>query len=230
MPFPYCIIDGTSYSFCTTSCIHVNLTKIALLLIEESITDSLYSGIFSFFHPAVSCRFRGAKIKPFISFHQILRDFFEWILLLNGACCFTHIWEDNSYRASCRCILRLHVSTSSYLTRKELFFKLFSNSHRSLFQHFIFIVAPSLESGCKSTWTFFSSKSYHHIPRVKLCLIADLQTLCKNEDRCFFIKTANSRGKISIHGGRVPLWWSSLSGIAVLRKSLEPFDGRRSFG
>ena len=195
MSFPYCIIDGTFYSFCTTSCIHVNLTKIALSLIEKSIIDSLYSGIFSFFRSAVSCRFRGAKIKPFISFHQILREkIFEWILLLNGACFFTHIWEDNSYRASCRCILHLNVLTSSYLTRKELFFKLFSNSHRSLFQHFIFIVAPSLESGCKSTWTFFSSKSYHHAFCVKLCLIADYQKLSKNENRRFFIKKANSRG------------------------------------
>ena len=74
MSFPYCIIDGTSYSFCTTSCIHVNITKIALPLIEESIIDPLYSSIFSFFHPAVSRRFRGAKIKPFISFHQIFRE------------------------------------------------------------------------------------------------------------------------------------------------------------
>ena len=74
MSFPYYIIDGTFYSFCTTSCIHVNLTKIALLLIEESITDSLYSGIFSSLRPGFSCRFRGAKIKPFISFHQIFRE------------------------------------------------------------------------------------------------------------------------------------------------------------
>ena len=187
MSFPYYIIDGTFYSFCTTSCIHVNLTKIALSLIEDSIIDSLHSSIFSFLRPAVSCRFRGAKIKPFISFHQIFREkFFEWILLLNGVCFFTRIWEDNSYRASRRCISHLNVSTSSYLTRKELFFKLFSNSHRSLFQHFIFIVAPSLESGCKSTWTFFSSKSYHHTPRVKLCLIADFQILWKN-DSCYFL-------------------------------------------
>ena len=195
MPFPYCIIDGTFYSFCTTSCIHVNLTKIALLLIEESITNSLYSGIFSFLRPAVSRRFRGAKIKPFISFHQIFREkIFEWILLLNGACFFTHIWEDNSYQASRRRILHLNVSTSSYLTTRKLFFKLFSNSHRSLFQHFIFIVAPSLESGCKSTWTFFSSKSYHYIYCVKLCLIADLQSIRKNDPCYFSIKIANSRG------------------------------------
>ena len=197
MSFPYCIIDGTFYSFCTTSCIHVNLTKIALLLIEESITDSLYSGIFSFLRPAVSCRFRGAKIKPFISFHQIFREkIFEWILLLNGACFFTHIWVDNSYQASCRWILHLNVSTSSYLTtRKESFFKLSSNSRRSLFRHFIFIVAPSLESGCKSTWTFFSSKFYHHIPCVKLCSVVDFQILSKNDSCYFFIKTANSWGK-----------------------------------
>ena len=188
MPFPYCIIDGTFYSFCTTSCIHVNLTKIALSLIEEFIIDSLYSSIFSFFHPAVSRRFRGAKIKLFISFHQIFREkIFEWIFLLNGACFFTHIWENNSYQASRRRILHLNVSTSSYLTtRKNSSFKLFSNSRRSLFQHFIFNVAPSLESGCKSTWTFFSSKSYHHAPCVKLCLIADSQILCKN-DSCYFL-------------------------------------------
>ena len=108
MSFPYYIIDGTFYSFCTTSCIHVNLTKIALSLIEDSIIDSLHSSIFSFLRPAVSCRFRGAKIKPFISFHQIFREkFFEWILLLNGVCFFTRIWEDNSYRASRRCISSL---------------------------------------------------------------------------------------------------------------------------
>ena len=120
MSFPYCIIDGTFYSFCTTSCIHVNLTKIALSLIEESIIDPLYSSIFSFFHPAVSRRFRGAKIKLFISFHQIFREkIFEWILLLNGACFFTHIWENNSYQASRRRILHLNVSTSSYLTTRK---------------------------------------------------------------------------------------------------------------
>ena len=175
MSFPYCIIDGTFYSFCTTSCIHVNLTKIALSPIEEFIIDSLHSSIFSFFRPAVSRKFRGAKIKPFVSFHQIFRDFFEWILLLNGVYFFAHIWVNNLYRASRRWILHLNVSTSSYLTtRIEPFFKLFSYSRRSLFQHFIFNVAPSLESGCKSTWTFFSSKFYHHILGVKLCLIADL--------------------------------------------------------
>ena len=197
MSFPYCIIDGTFYSFCTTSCIHVNLTKIALLLIEESITNSLYSGIFSFLRPAVSCRFRGAKIKPFISFHQIFREkIFEWILLLNGACFFTHIWVDNSYQASRRWILHLNISTSSYLiTRRSSSLSSSSNSRRSRFQHFIFIVAPSLESGCKSTWTFFSSKSYHHIRHVKLCLIADLQSLHENEARCFFIGIGDSRGK-----------------------------------
>ena len=196
MSFPYCIIDGTFYSFCTTSCIHVNLTKIALLLIEESIIGFPHSSIFSFFRPTVSCRFRGAKIKPFISFHQIFREKkFGWTLLLNGACFFTHIWVDNSYQASRRWILHLNVSTSSCLiTKKKLFFKLFSNSRRSLFQHFIFIVAPSLESGCKSTWTFFSSKSYHHIPRVKLCLIADLQSIQKTKIAVFFIKMAKSRG------------------------------------
>ena len=84
MPFPYCIIDGTSYSFCTTSCIHVNLTKIALSLIEESTIDSPHSSIFSFFRPAVSCRFRGAKIKPFVSFHQIFRE-----KKLSGLSCWT---------------------------------------------------------------------------------------------------------------------------------------------
>ena len=195
MSFPYCIIDGTFYSFCTTSCIHVNLTKIAFLLIEKLLLTPLYSSIFSFFRPAVSRRFRGAKIKPFISFHQIFREkIFEWILLLNGACFFTHIWVDNSYQASRRRILHLNVLTSSYLTTRKLFFKLFSNSRRSLFQHFIFIVAPSLESGCKSTWTFFSSKFYHYICCVKLCLITDLQKLIENESRCFFIKAANSRG------------------------------------
>ena len=120
MPFSYCIIDGTFYSFCTTSCIHVNLTKIAFLLIEKLLLTPLYSSIFSFFRPAVSCRFRGAKIKPFISFHQIFREKnFEWILLLNGACFFTHIWENNSYQASRRRILHLNVSTSSYLTTRK---------------------------------------------------------------------------------------------------------------
>ena len=188
MPFPYCIIDGTSYSFCTTSCIHVNLTKIALSLIEKSITDSPHSSIFSFFRPAVSCRFRGAKIKPFISFHQIFREKnFEWTLLLNGACFFTHIWKDNSYQASRRWILHLNISTSPYLiTRRSSSLSSSSNSRRSLFQNFIFIVAPSLESGCKSTWTFFSSKSYHHALCVKLCLMDDSQKLSKN-DSCYFL-------------------------------------------
>ena len=124
MFFPYCIIDGTFYSFCTTSCIHVNLTKIALLLIEEFIIDSLYSSIFSFFRPAVSCRFRGAKIKPFISFHRIFREkIFEWILLLNGACFFTHIWVDNSYQASRFQILYLEHLNFFLLTKKKTAFQ-----------------------------------------------------------------------------------------------------------
>ena len=197
MFFPYCIIDGTFYSFCTTSCIHVNLTKIALLLIEEFIIDSLYSSIFSFFRPAVSCRFRGAKIKPFISFHRIFREkIFEWILLLNGACLFTHIWVDNSYQASRFQILYLEHLNFFLLTKKKTALQVLFLWRLLPFalQHFIFNVAPSLESGCKSTWTFFSSKSYHHIPRVKLCLIADLQTLCKNNSCCFSVKTAISRG------------------------------------
>ena len=197
MPFSYCIIDGTFYSFCTTSCIHVNLTKIALSLIDEFIIDSLYSSIFSFFRPAVSRRFRGAKIKPFISFHQIFREKnFRVDSLVERCLLLYSIWVDNSYQASRRWILHLNVSTSSYLTtRRNSSLSSSSNSCRSLFQHFIFNVAPSLESGCKSTWTFFSSKSYYHILCVKLCLIADSQILCKNEDRCFFIKTANPRGK-----------------------------------
>ena len=63
MTFPYCIIDGTSYSFCTTSCIHVNLTKIALLLIEESIIDSLYSSIFFFLPSCCLSQVSGRKDK-----------------------------------------------------------------------------------------------------------------------------------------------------------------------
>ena len=94
MSFPYFIIDGTSYSFCTTSCIHVNLTKIAFCWQRNLLLTPRYSSIFSSFRPAVSRRFRGAKIKPFISFHQIFREkIFEWILLLNGICSFIHIWE-----------------------------------------------------------------------------------------------------------------------------------------
>ena len=196
MSFPYCIIDGTSYSFCTTSCIHVNLTKIALLLIEESITDSLYSGIFSFLRPAVSCRFRGAKIKPFISFHQIFRE-----KILSGFSCWTVLTSLLTFER----ITLIKLLVAKFCTwisqllpinqEENCFSKFFNDSYRSLFQHFIFIVAPSLESGCKSTWTFFSSKSYHHTPRVKLCLIADLQSLHESEARYFFIKTANSRGK-----------------------------------
>ena len=196
MSFPYFIIDGTSYSFCTTSCIHVNLTKIALLLIEESITDSLYSGIFSFLRPAVSCRFRGAKIKPFISFHQIFRE-----KILSGFSCWTVsasllIFERITFIQLLVAKFYAWIFQLLPINQEEnCFSKFFNDSYRSLFQHFIFIVAPSLESGCKSTWTFFSSKSYHHTPRVKLCLIADLQSLHESEARYFFIKTANSRGK-----------------------------------
>ena len=124
MSFPYCIIDGTFYSFCTTSCIHVNLTKIAFLLIEKLLLTPLYSSIFSSFRPAVSRRFRGAKIKPFISFHQIFREkIFEWILLLNGACLFTHIWVDNSYQASRFQILYLEHLNFFLLTKKKTAFQ-----------------------------------------------------------------------------------------------------------
>ena len=117
------------------------------------------------------------------------RKKFEWILLLNGACLFTHIWVDNSYQASRFQILYLEHLNFFLLTKKK------KTAFQVLFlwrllpfalQHFIFNVAPSLESGCKSTWTFFSSKSYHHAPCVKLCLIADSQILCKN-DSCYFL-------------------------------------------
>ena len=92
MSFPYCIIDGTFYFFCTTSCIHVNLTKIALSLIEEFIIDSLYSSIF-FFLP--SCRLSQVSGRKDKTLYFIPPNFsrkkIEWILLLNGACFFTHI-------------------------------------------------------------------------------------------------------------------------------------------
>ena len=120
MPFSYCIIDGTFYSFCTTSCIHVNLTKIALSLIEEFIIDSLYSSIF-FFLP--SCRLSQVSGRKDKTLYFIPPNFsrkkIEWILLLNGACFFTHIWVDNSYQASRRWILHLNISTSSYLTTRR---------------------------------------------------------------------------------------------------------------
>ena len=195
MSFPYCIIDGTFYSFCTTSCIHVNLTKIALSLIEESIINPLYSSIFSFFHPAVSRRFRGTKIKPFISFHQIFRE-----KILSGFSC----WTVSASLLIFERITFIQLLVAKFYTwifqllpinqEENCFSKFFNDSYRSLFQHFIFIVAPSLESGCKSTWTFFSSKFYRYIFYVKLCLIADSQKLIENENRRFFIKKANSRG------------------------------------
>jgi len=120
MSFPYCIIDGTFYFFCTTSCIHVNLTKIALSLIEEFIIDSLYSSIF-FFLP--SCRLSQVSGRKDKTLYFIPPNFsrkkIEWILLLNGACFFTHIWVDNSYQASRRWILHLNISTSSYLTTRR---------------------------------------------------------------------------------------------------------------
>ena len=84
MSFLYYIIDGTSYSFCTTSCIHVNLTKIAFCWQRNLLLTPRYSSIFSSFRPAVSRRFRGAKIKPFISFHQIFRE-----KILSGFSCWT---------------------------------------------------------------------------------------------------------------------------------------------
>ena len=101
MFFSYCIIDGTFYSFCTTSCIHVNLTKIALSLIEEFIIDSLYSSIFFFLPSCCLSQVSGRKDKTlyFIPPNFSRKKIFEWILLLNGACFFTHIWEDNSHRA-----------------------------------------------------------------------------------------------------------------------------------
>ena len=63
MSFPYCIIDGTFYSFCTTSCIHVNLTKIALSPIEEFIIDSLHSSIFFFLPSCCLSQVSGRKDK-----------------------------------------------------------------------------------------------------------------------------------------------------------------------
>ena len=124
MSFPYCIIDGTFYSFCTTSCIHVNLTKIALSLIEEFIIDSLYSSIF-FFLP--SCRLSQVSGRKDKTLYFIPPNFsrkkFEWILLLNGACLFTHIWVDNSYQASRFQILYLEHLNFFLLTKKKTAFQ-----------------------------------------------------------------------------------------------------------
>ena len=195
MPFPYCIIDGTSYSFCTTSCIHVNLTKIALLLIEKFIIDSLFYHFF-FLPSCCLSQVSGRKDKTlyFIPPNFSRKNF------LSGFSC----WTVSASLLIFERITFIQLLVAKFYTwifqllpinqEENCFSKFFNDSYRSLFQHFIFIVAPSLESGCKSTWTFFSSKSYHHTPRVKLCLIADLQSLHENEDRCFFIKTANSRG------------------------------------
>ena len=120
MSFPYYVIDGTFYFFCTTSCIHVNLTKIALSLIEEFIIDSLYSGIF-FFLP--SCRLSQVSGRKDKTLYFIPPNFsrkkFEWILLLNGACLFTHIWVDNSYQASRFQILYLEHLNFFLLTKKK---------------------------------------------------------------------------------------------------------------
>ena len=195
MPFHYCIIDGTSYSFCTTSCIHVNLTKIALLLIEKFIIDSLF---YHFFFLPTCCfsQVSGRKDKTlyFIPPNFSRKNF------LSGFSC----WTVSASLLIFERITFIQLLVAKFYTwifqllpinqEENCFSKFFNDSYRSLFQHFIFIVAPSLESGCKSTWTFFSSKFYHHALRVKLCLIADCQKLIENENRRFFIKKANSRG------------------------------------
>ena len=195
MSLPYCIIDGTSYSFCTTSCIHVNLTKIALPLIEESIIDSLF---WHFFFLPSCCLLqvsgRKDKILCFIPPNFSRKKF------LGGLSCWTALTSSLTFER----ITLIELPVAKFYT---WIFQLlpnsqeeacFSNSsttpHHSLFQHFIFNVAPSLESGCKSTWTFFSSKFHHHILRVKLRFIIDSQKLIENEDCYLFIKTAISRG------------------------------------
>ena len=195
MPFPYCIIDGTSYSFCTTSCIHVNLTKIALLLIEKFIIDSLFYHFF-FLPSCCLSQVSGRKDKTlyFIPPNFSRKNF------LSGFSC----WTVSASLLIFERITFIQLLVAKFYTwifqllpinqEENCFSKFFNDSYRSLFQHFIFIVAPSLESGCKSTWTFFSSKFYHHALRVKLCLIADCQKLIENENRRFFIKKANSRG------------------------------------
>ena len=196
MSFPYCIIDGTFYSFCTTSCIHVNLTKIALSPIEEFIIDSLHSSIFFFLPSCCLSQVSGRKDKTlcFIppNFSRFFLSGFSYWTVSTSLLIFEWITFIQLF------VAKFYTWTFQLLPinqEENCFSKFFNDSYRSLFQHFIFIVAPSLESGCKSTWTFFSSKSYHHTPRVKLCLIADLQSLHESEARYFFIKTANSRGK-----------------------------------
>ena len=125
MFFSYCIIDGTFYSFCTTSCIHVNLTKIALSLIEEFIIDSLYSSIFFFLPSCCLSQVSGRKDKTlyFIPPNFSRKKIFEWILLLNGACFFTHIWEDNSHRALSSSSSTLEHFNFFPLTKKKATFQ-----------------------------------------------------------------------------------------------------------
>ena len=188
MSFPYCIIDGTFYFFCTTSCIHVNLTKIALSLIEGFIIDSLYSSIF-FFLP--SCRLSQVSGRKDKTLYFIPPNFSRKNFLSGFSC-----WTVSASLLIFERITFIQLLVAKFYTwifqllpinqEESCFSKFFNDSYRSLFQHFIFIVAPSLESGCKSTWTFFSSKSYHHALCVKLCLMDDSQKLSKN-DSCYFL-------------------------------------------
>ena len=122
MSFPYCIIDGTFYSFCTTSCIHVNLTKIALPLI---LGIYYWLSILAFFLPTCCLlQVSGRKDKTLYSIPpNFSRKKIEWILLLNGACLFTHIWVDNSYQASRFQILYLEHLNFFLLTKKKTAFQ-----------------------------------------------------------------------------------------------------------
>ena len=197
MPFSYCIIDGTFYSFCTTSCIHVNLTKIALSLIEEFIIDSLYSSIF-FFLP--SCRLSQVSGRKDKTLYFIPPNFsrkkIEWILLLNGACFFTHIWVDNSYQASRRWILHLNISTSSYLTTRRNS-SLSSSAILSVRSSSISSLSslPLSKAGAK-VHGLSSHPNFTTIPHVlNYAWLLIFRYYAKTRTALFFIEISDSRGK-----------------------------------
>ena len=197
MSFPYCIIDGTFYFFCTTSCIHVNLTKIALSLIEEFIIDSLYSSIF-FFLP--SCRLSQVSGRKDKTLYFIPPNFsrkkIEWILLLNGACFFTHIWVDNSYQASRRWILHLNISTSSYLTTRRNS-SLSSSAILSVRSSSISSLSslPLSKAGAK-VHGLSSHPNFTTIPHVlNYAWSLIFRYYAKTRTALFFIEISDSRGK-----------------------------------
>ena len=130
MSFPYCIIDGTFYFFCTTSCIHVNLTKIAFYFCVP-LEHFQRITLFLFFYP-ITESVTGCKDKNKFLFEPNL---FETFFLKRSLFSYqTHLFETNKksppeksflYLLAAGSPLESGCKSTEYLLSLQIFYDLF---------------------------------------------------------------------------------------------------------